>query len=103
MNLFTVFIPLSIIYYFCKITDSIFQCVFTVYSVVWSLNLSLVVLFIYCKISLQWCNESKLCLTFIAAFYCNCTFPFMLYTVTDIDYQQDSYFPKGGFGKKVLD
>ncbi len=73
------FYPLFI--YFCKITDSIFQCVFTVYSAVWSLNFSLVVLFI----SLQSWNESKLFLKFIAEFYCICTPPFMLYTVTDID------------------
>ncbi len=100
MYLFIIlFYPLFI--YFCKITDSIFQCVFTVYSVVWSLNFSLVVLFIYCR-SLYMCNESKLFLKFIAEFYCICTPPFMLYTVTDIDYQTDSYFPKGGFGNSVF-
>ncbi len=36
-------------------------------------------------------------LKFIAEFYCICTPLFMLYTVTDIDLQNDSYFPKGGF------
>ncbi len=30
--------------YLFTVTDSIFQCVFTVYSVVWSLNFSLLVL-----------------------------------------------------------
>ncbi len=35
----------SLFIYLCNVTDSIFQCVFTVYSVVWSLNLSLVMLF----------------------------------------------------------
>ncbi len=39
--------------YLFTVTDSIFQCVFTVYSVVWSLNFSLLVLFIYFKISLR--------------------------------------------------
>ncbi len=67
------------------VTDSIFQCVFTVYSVVWSLKFSLLVLFIYCKISLQSCNESKLFLKFIAEFYSICTPLFMSYTVTVID------------------
>ncbi len=36
-------------------------------------------------------------LKFIAEFYCICTPLFMLYTITDIDLQNDSYFPKGGF------
>ncbi len=71
--------------YLFTVPDSIFQCVFTVYSVVWSLNCSLLVLFIYCKIYLQSCNESKLFLKFIAEFYCFCTPLFMVYTVTDID------------------
>ncbi len=31
---------MNLFIYFCKVTDSIFQCVFTVYSVVWSLNFS---------------------------------------------------------------
>ncbi len=39
--------------YCCTVTDSIFQCVFTIYSVVWFLYFSLQVLFIYCKITSQ--------------------------------------------------
>ncbi len=74
----------EIIYLF-RVTDSIFQCVFTVYSVVWSLNFSLLVLFIYCEISLQSRKKNKHFLKFIAEFYCISTPLFMPYTVTDID------------------
>ncbi len=52
-------------FFLFTVTNSIFQCVFTVYLVVWFLNFSLLVLFIYCKISLQSFNESKLFLKFI--------------------------------------
>ncbi len=38
--------------YCCTVPDSVFQCVFTVYSVVLFLYFSLLVIFIYCKITL---------------------------------------------------
>ncbi len=41
------------IIYCCTVTDSIFQCLFTINSVVWFLYFSLQVLFIYCKITSQ--------------------------------------------------
>ncbi len=73
------------------------QCVFTVYVVVWFLNFSLLVLFIYSKITLKQCNESKLFLQLIAEFYCICTALFILRTVTVIDLLNVSCFPKSGF------
>ncbi len=70
------------------------QCVFTVYVVVWFLNFSLLVLFIYSKITLKQCNESKLFLQIIAEFDCICTALFILRTVTVIDLLNVSCFPK---------
>ncbi len=75
------------------------MCVFTVYSVVCFLYFSLLVIFIYCRITLQLCNDSNFFLKFICEFYC--TALFMLHTVTDIDLQDVSCFPKGGFCNSI--
>ncbi len=76
-------------------------CVFTVYSVVCFLYFSLLVIFIYCRITLQLCNDSNFCLKCIGEFYCICTTLFMLHTATDINLQDVSCFPKGGFCNSV--
>ncbi len=87
--------------YCCTETDRIFQCVFTVYSVVCFLYFSLLVIFIYCRITLQLCNDSNFVLKFICEFYCIYTALFMLHTVTDINLQDVSCFPNGGFCNSV--
>ncbi len=91
LNLFIYLLLYSNWLYMCL------QCVFTVYVVVWFLNFSLLVLFIYSKITLKQCNESKLFLQLIAEFYCICTALFILRTVTVIDLLNVSCFPKSVF------
>ncbi len=73
-----------------------FYCIFSLF-----LYFSLLVIFIYCMITLQLCNDSNFCLKCIGEFYCICTTLFMLHTVTDMNLQDVSCFPKGGFCNSV--
>ncbi len=79
----------NLVSYCCTVTDS--MCVFTVYSVVWSLKCcSSTVRYLYS-------NESN-----FGVLYCICSALLMLQTVTDIEYQDVSCFSKAGFYNSVL-